>query len=79
LKKITKIIRMFKKSPTKNSLLQENVQKKEKKQMKLLLDVKTRWNSMITMIKRFIQIADCVNKTLRAMNLETVSNEELTT
>lgn len=54
LVKVRKIVRIFKNSPVKNSFPQEHVRKEHGKDLKMLLDVKTRWNSTETMLQRFM-------------------------
>ena len=57
IKKIRKIVRKFRKSPVKNdSFLQPEILKDLGKNLKLILDCKTRWGSMLAMIKRFLQV-----------------------
>jgi len=68
LDRIRKIVKLFRKSPTKNSILQKYVYEKHGKEMKLILDVKTRWNSMDTMLMRFIQIRECIILALSDLN-----------
>ena len=59
---IRKMVRKFRKSPVKNDMfLQPEVQKELGKELKLILDCKTRWGSMYSMLKRFLQ----VNKQLK--------------
>ena len=57
IEKIRKICRLFRKSPVKNDdFLQPEVIKELDKEVKLILDCKTRWYSMMDMVKRFLQI-----------------------
>lgn len=67
------VIRMFKKSATKHSILQQNIIKKMGKKVKLKLDIKTRWNSLTVMIRRFLILSECVNKSLVELNFEPIS------
>ena len=48
---IRKIVKVFKNSPVKNHILQKYVEKEENTQLKLILDCKTRWNTMEAMIR----------------------------
>lgn len=57
-------MKIFRKSPIKNALLQEKVTKSSQKPLNLLLDVRTRWNSTEAMIERFLQIWECVKEAL---------------
>ncbi|XP_062552035.1 uncharacterized protein LOC134217293 [Armigeres subalbatus] len=64
LKQIRKVIRIFRASPVKNALLQEKISKVFGKSLKLLLDVRTRWNSTVTMLERFLKVWKCIDETL---------------
>lgn len=68
LNKIRKIVNIFRKSPVRNSVLQNYVKNVEKKELQLLLDCKIRWNSMETMIERFLRIIDSVELSLKDLN-----------
>jgi len=73
---IRKIVKLFKNSPVKNNILQRYVQEDEKKELKLILDCKTRWNTMEAMIERFLRIRSPIKKALSDLNLENMWNEE---
>ena len=55
LQNVRKIVRYFRKSPQKNDSLQEQL-KKAGKEVQLQMDVKTRWNSIITMLDSFLKV-----------------------
>lgn len=66
---VRKIVKFFKRSPTKNELvLQKYVITEKGKELSLLLDVKTRWNSLLTMIERFVELKTCIKKALIDFN-----------
>lgn len=48
------------------------IKEQEGKKLQLILDVKSRWNSLVTMIKRFIQIKDLKNKVLNELELRAI-------
>lgn len=50
------IIRFFRKSPFRNITLQKHVKTEFGAELVLLQDVRTRWNSMLTMIERFLKL-----------------------
>ena len=50
------IIRFFRKLSMRNNLLQRYVQEKKAKILSLILDCGTRWNSLILMTERFVQV-----------------------
>jgi hypothetical protein len=51
--KIRKIVKMFRRSPLKNEVLQNHVKVDHGKELQLFLDTKTRWNSLVAMLERF--------------------------
>ena len=54
INKVRIIARLFRKSPAKNYVLQGYVKEiRNGKELKLILDCKTRWSSILTMIERF--------------------------
>lgn len=59
----------FKNSPVRNAILQSYVKEVEKKELFLLLDCKTRWNSLESMLARYIRISKHVRKALDTLNL----------
>lgn len=50
------IIRFFRKSPLRNITLQKHLKTEFGAELVLLQDVRTRWNSMLTMIERFLKL-----------------------
>lgn len=77
IEKIRKIVKIFRKSPLKNEKLQDFIKGEYGKEMKLLLDCKTRWNSLLTMLERFLKVKKCIPKALRAIgSTETLSDSE---
>lgn len=63
--KIRKVIRLFRKSPTKNDdILQRHVKEEKGKELSLTLDSKTRWNSLLAMLERFFDLKNSVRKSL---------------
>lgn len=71
-------MKIFRKSPVKNAILQEKIIKKFQKTLQLLPDVKTRWNSTEVMLERFIQTFDCLREALEEIGLpDLVLNTDL--
>ena len=62
--KIRKIVVIFRRSPTKNDILQKYVKDEFKKELTLILDTKTRWSSLLIMLERIYEIKNCVRKSL---------------
>src|ERR1043165_4052524 len=76
-KKIRKIVVLFRKSPTKNDkILQKYVVEQFGKEKSLILDTKTRWNSLVHMIERFVLLKSCIMKSLIDLNSEILFNEK---
>ena len=56
ISKVRKIARFFRKSPLKNQILQKYVQEEHGKKLQLMLDSKTRWNILLAMLERILEI-----------------------
>ena len=50
--KVRKIVKLFRKSPVKNDVLQEEVKKHHGQKVALILNCRTRWNSLLAMIQQ---------------------------
>jgi len=69
IQEIRKVVMYFKRSPTKNdTILQKYVKAEYGKEIKLLLDCKTRWNSLLAMLERFILLKTSIQKSLIDLN-----------
>lgn len=68
LQMLRKIVKFFKTSPIKNLILQEHVKVKYGKELNLVLDTKTKWNSIVAMIERFLIIIDSVRDALKDLD-----------
>jgi len=76
IKYIRQISKMFKNSPIKNTILQKYVMEEEKKELMVILDCCTRWNTMEAMVERFLRISGPIKKTLlRELNLGNLWND----
>ena len=71
---------MFRYSPTENDLmLQKYVREQFGKELMLILDTKTRWNSLMFMLERFLELKDCIRKAVIDLNLTmNISDDEFT-
>ena len=47
IRKVRTVVKMFRKSPLKNEILQKHIQAQLNTELKLILDSKTRWNSLL--------------------------------
>ena len=54
--KVRKMIKIFRKSPLKNEILQVHNQIQFNAKLKLILDSKNRWNSLLEMTKTFVKV-----------------------
>ena len=57
-------VKKFRRSPKSNEVLQANVKASFGKELKLILDVKTRWNSLYDMLERYCKLRSCIVKTM---------------
>lgn len=64
IKRMRKVVILFKSSPVKNSILQKILKRKIGKHLQLKLDVRTRWNSLVLSATRFLEIVDSVEEAL---------------
>lgn len=71
-----KIIKIFKKSPAKNAVLQKYVMAAHNKEIALYLDVITRWNSMVPMLEKFLLLKNSIKKALIDLEMGIMWNEE---
>ena len=58
------LIKFFKKSSVRKAILQKYVKVQEGKELSLLLDCKTRWNSLVPMIERLLKLKFCISRAL---------------
>lgn len=62
---VRKIVRIFRRSPVKNdSILQKYVKEDHGKELTLLLDCPTRWNSLLSMLSRFSLLRTSIQKAM---------------
>lgn len=62
--KIRNIVRWFRKSPVRNEVLQKYVREERGQELMLVLDCKTRWNSLCDMLDRFDTLKAAVHKAI---------------
>lgn len=74
--KLRSLVKTFKKSPMKNDLLQKYSAEEFGRSLDLILDCKTRWNSLHDMIERFLKLKSCVMKTSLDLKLKINFTEE---
>lgn len=65
INKVRDVVKMFKRSPTKNdNVLQPYIKQEFNKEISLKMDCKTRWSSMCDMLETFYKVRLCVKKAL---------------
>lgn len=65
ISKIRCVVKLFRNSPTKNDdVLQKYVKMEIGKEKSLILDSRTRWNSLLNMVERFYLLKSCIQKAL---------------
>jgi len=65
VQKVCAVVKFFKHSPTRNdALLQPCVKAEFSKEISLMLDCRTRWNSLFDMLSRFVRLRSAVQKAL---------------
>ena len=70
LKKLQKVVKILRKGPVKNEVLQKYALLEQNKELSLVLGCKTRWNSMYEMVERFICLKKCISKALLDLSIE---------
>ncbi|KAI8114912.1 hypothetical protein CVS40_12775 [Lucilia cuprina] len=75
--KLRKYVKIFNKSNEKQKRLQYFVKNQDGKELKLISDVKHRWNSLSKMIENFLRIWKCVNHALLDFSLIPFSSIEI--
>ncbi len=74
--KVRKISKIFRRSPKKNEVLQKYVKEERGEELSLMLDSKTRWNSLLAMVERYLKIQRSVAKALIDLEVNIVISEE---
>ena len=62
--KVRTVVKMFRKSPLKNEILHKHIQAQLNTELKLILDLKTKWNSLLELIKTFTKVEKCTRMAL---------------
>ncbi|XP_065659760.1 uncharacterized protein LOC136083825 [Hydra vulgaris] len=74
--KVRKIVKLFQKSPVENDVLQEEIKKKHGKEVSLILDCRTRWNSLLSMIQQFLKVKHSIRKVLKDISLHLICSDD---
>lgn len=76
ISKTRNIIRSFRKSPTKNDVLQKYIKEQHGREMQLILDCRTRWSSLCLMLERFVFLEDAIKKSMIDFKMEPILSSE---
>ena len=71
IKQVRELVTWFKKSPLRNEVLQKVVVAKINKTLELLLDSKTRWDSLCLMLERFLLLVPSIKEALDQLGSRT--------
>ena len=76
--KVRTVVKMFRKSASKGKILQKHIQAHLNTELELILDSKTRWNSLLEMIKIFVSAKKCIRMALVEFGTSTtITNAEI--
>lgn len=65
VEEVRAIVKIFRRSPKKNdAILQTYVKRELGKELNLVLECRTRWNSLFNMLSRFLQLRSAVQKAM---------------
>jgi hypothetical protein len=62
--RMRKIIKIFRRSSYNNDILQKKIVEEFDKELSLILDTPTRWNSLLESAARFLRVVDCIKESL---------------
>lgn len=77
INRVRKIVRTFRKSATKNFILQKYVKEDNGKEFKLIIDCNTRWNSMVYMLEHFMLIETYTKRSLIGFKIYSISDNDI--
>lgn len=63
-------MKLFKRSPVKNNVLQNYIKEAHGKELNLLLDCRTRWSSLCNMIEHFCRVNCSIQKALIDLGMQ---------
>ena len=74
--KVRRVVKLFKRSPLKNEILQTYVKEKHPNGLQLILDSRTRWSTLLNMLERIVKLRIPVHKALLDLNIDIKLNNE---
>ena len=76
VKKVSEVVRFFKKSPVRNDALQKEIEKEIGKELLLKLDCRTKPNSPYTMIETILKVNKSVSQALADLNSDFMISDQ---
>ena len=76
IQKVRSLVSKFRKSPLKNEILQKQCFIEFGKELQLINDCRTRWNSLCSMLERFYQLRNCVQKAMIDLTMQSDFTEK---
>ena len=76
MNKVRKVVKLFKRSPLKNEILQSYLQEIHPNGLNLILDCKTRWSSLLNMLERIVKIKKPFQKALLDLDVGININDD---
>ena len=73
--KVRRIVKLFKRSPLKNEILQ-TYEKRNTPGLQLILDCRTRWSTLLNMLERIVKLRIPIHKALLDLDIDIKLNDE---
>ena len=74
--KVRRVVKLFKRSPLKNEILQTYVKGKHPNGLQLILDCRTRWSTLLNMLERIVKLRIPIHKALLDLDIDIKLNDE---
>ena len=74
--KVRRVVKLFKRSPLKNEILQTYVKEKHPNGLQLILDCRTRWSTLLNMLERIVKLRIPIHKALLDLDIDIKLNDE---
>ncbi|KAI6661793.1 hypothetical protein LOD99_9860 [Oopsacas minuta] len=74
--KVRRVVKLFKRSPLKNEILQTYVKEKHPNGLQLILDCRTRWSTLLNILERIVKLRIPIHKALLDLDIDIKLNDE---
>ncbi|KAI6651928.1 hypothetical protein LOD99_4807 [Oopsacas minuta] len=74
--KVRRVVKLFKRSPLKNEILQTYVKEKHPNGLQLILDYRTPWSTLLNMLERIVKLRIPIHKALLDLDIDIKLNDE---